>query len=104
MGESKLFLGGKYLLFDTRNTFEVPVDLPEFTGEEFHSTLSEASILLNYDSRNNVFTPTKGFFLQISGTYSDTWFGGDALYGRLIFDAIGLFSLFPREYLSVRDS
>jgi hypothetical protein len=81
IGESKFFPGGKYLLFDTDKTFEVPVDLPEFSGEEFQSTLSEASILLNYDSRNNVFTPTKGFFLQTSGTYSDTWFGGDGLYG-----------------------
>ena len=102
MGESKLFLGGKYLLFDTHNTFEVPVDLPEFEGEEFHSTLSEASILLNYDSRNNVFTPTKGFFLQITGTYSDTWFGGDALYGRLIFDAIAYFPVSERVFVGTR--
>ena len=102
IGESKFFLGGKYLLFDTDNTFEVPVDLPEFSGEEFHSTLSEASVLLNYDSRNNVFTPTKGFFLQITGTYSDTWFGGDGLYGRLIFDAIGYFPVSQRVFIGTR--
>jgi hypothetical protein len=102
LGETKFFLGGKYLLFDTDNTFEVPVDLPEFSGQEFHSTLSEASILLNYDSRNNVFTPTKGFFLQTSGTYSDTWFGGDGLYGRLIFDAIGYFPVSERVFVGTR--
>ncbi len=102
VGDSKFFLGGKYLLFDTHNTFEIPVDLPEFSGQDFHSTLSEASILLNYDSRNNVFTPTKGFFLQVSGTYSDTWFGGDALYGRLIFDAIGYFPVSERVFVGTR--
>jgi len=80
----------------------VPIDLPEFTGEEFHSTLCEASILLNFDSRNNVFTPTKGFFLQISGTYSDTWFGGDALYGRLIFDTIAYFPVSQRVFVGTR--
>jgi len=102
IGESKFFLGGKYLLFDTDNTFEVPVDLPEFSGQEFHSTLSEASLLLNYDSRNNVFTPTQGFFLQTSGTYSDTWFGGDGLYGRLIFDAIAYFPVSERVFIGAR--
>jgi hypothetical protein len=102
IGESKFFIGGKYLLFDTQNTFEVPVELPEFSGEEFHSTLSEASVLLNYDSRNNVFTPTQGFFIQTSGTYSDTWFGGDGLYGRLIVDAIGYFPVSRSVFVGTR--
>jgi len=102
LGDSKLFLGGKYMLFSTQNTLEIPVDLPEFSGIEFQSTLSEASILLNYDSRNNVFTPTKGFFLQSTGTYSDTWFGSDALYGRLRIDAIGYFSVTPRIFVGTR--
>ncbi len=102
IGDSKFFIGGKYLFFDTNNTFEVPVDLPEFEGQEFHSLLSEASVLLNYDSRNNVFTPTKGFFLQTTGTYSDTWFGGDGLYGRLILDAIGYFPVSERVFVGAR--
>jgi hypothetical protein len=87
--ESDFFIGGKYLLFNTENTFEIPVDYPEFNGTQFSSTLSEASVLINYDSRNNIFTSTLGFFLQMTGTYSDTWFGGDAQYGRIGIEAIG---------------
>lgn len=102
IGESKFFIGGKYILLDTDNTFKLPVDLPDYSGQEFHSTLSEASVILNYDSRNNVFTPTKGFFLQITGTYSDTWFGGDALYGRLGFDGIGYFLVSQRVTIGMR--
>jgi len=102
VGKSRFFVGGKYLLFNTENTFEIPVDLPEFSGESFHSTLSEASILVNYDSRNNVFTPTEGFFLQATGTYSDTWMGGDALYGRIIIDAIGYFPVSKRLFIGTR--
>lgn len=64
LGNSRFFLGGKYMLFDTYNTFELPIDIPEYNGSEFSSTLSEASILLNYDSRNNVFTPTKVFLCK----------------------------------------
>lgn len=102
IGDSKFFVGGKYLLFDTDNTFEVPVDLPEFDGQEFNSTLSEVSIIANFDSRNNVFTPTEGFFLQVTGTYSDTWLSGDALYGRIILDAIGYFPVSQRVFVGTR--
>lgn len=102
IGDSKFFLGGKYLLFDTDNTFEIPVDLPEFSGQEFESTLSEVSVLLNYDSRNNVFTPNKGVFAQMTGTYSDTWFGGDDLYGRVILDAIAYFPVSQRVFVGTR--
>jgi hypothetical protein len=89
--ESDFFIGGKYLLLKTDNTFEIPVDIPDFNGTHFSSTLSEVSAILNYDTRNNVFSPSKGFFIQLSGTYSDTWLGSDALYGRLGIDAFGYF-------------
>jgi hypothetical protein len=102
MGESNFFAGGKYLLVKTDNTFAVPVDLPEFNGVKFTSTLSEASVLLNYDSRNNIFSPSNGIFIQLTGTYSDTWFGGDALYGRIGVDAIGYFPASDRLNLGLR--
>ena len=91
IGNSGFFIGGKYLLLDTDNTFEFPVDYPEFEGIEFSSTLSEVSAILNYDTRNNVFSPSKGFFIQFSTTYSDSWLGGDGLYGRISMEAIGYF-------------
>jgi hypothetical protein len=102
VGESNFFAGGKYLLGKTDNTFAVPVDLPEFNGVEFSSRLSEASVLLNYDSRNNIFSPSSGFFVQFTGTYSDTWFGGDALYGRVGVDAIGYFPASERLNVGLR--
>jgi len=83
IAQSNFFIGGKYLLYDTENTFEIPIDIPEFEGIEFNSTLSEVSLLVDYESRNNVFTPTKGLFFELVATYSDTWLGGDGLYGRV---------------------
>jgi hypothetical protein len=99
---SNFFIGGKYILVKTDNAFEVPIDIPEFTGYKFSSTLSEASILVNYDTRNNVFSPTRGFFIQLTGTYSDTWFGSDALYGRIGVDAVGYFPASKRVFIGLR--
>ena len=99
---TNFFIGGRYLLFDTYNTFEIPVDIPEFEGTEFSSTLSEATAVLNYDSRNNVFSPNKGFFIELSGTYSDTWMGSDGLYGRLSAKLIGYFPANDKLMIGVR--
>jgi hypothetical protein len=90
------------MLLDTYNTFDVPIDNPDFTGIEFSSTLSEASLKFEFDSRNNVFTPTKGFFLGLSGTYSDTWFGSDALYGRLGVTMVGYIPAGPKIFFGIR--
>jgi hypothetical protein len=102
VAETNFFIGGRYLLLDTYNTFEIPVELPEFEGTEFSSTLSEATAVLNFDSRNNVFTPTKGFFIELSGTYSDTWMGSDDLYGRLSSKMIGYFPANDKLLIGVR--
>lgn len=102
--ETNFFAGGRYLLYSTHNTFEVPVDLPEFDGQEMKSTLSEATLIFNYDSRNNIFTATKGFYLDLMGTYSDTWFGGDALYGRMAMEAIGYLPVTSRLVVGLRYS
>jgi len=102
VAETNFFIGGRYLLLDTYNTFEIPVDIPEFEGTEFSSTLSEATAVLNYDSRNNVFSPNKGFFIELSGTYSDTWMGSDDLYGRLSAKLIGYFLASDKLMVGVR--
>jgi hypothetical protein len=102
IAQTNFFLGGKYIYFDTDNTFDVPVEVPEFEGTEFKSTLSEASVILNYDSRNNIFTPTKGFFIDLSGSYSDTWMGGDDLYGRIAARMIGYVPVSKKLVLGAR--
>ena len=81
---------------------KLPVDYPEFSGTEFSSTLSEASLITNYDTRNNVFSPSKGFYITCSGTYSDEWFGGDGLYGRLAIEALGWFPASKRVNIGLR--
>ena len=87
--ESNFFIGGKYLLYNTQNSFEIPINIPDYTGKEFKANLSELSLLLNYESRNNIFTPTDGIFAQISSTYSDKWFGGVDTYGRISSSLLG---------------
>ena len=97
IAETDLFLGGRYIYLNTDNTFALPIEMPEFDSLQFPAKLSEATAVVNFDSRDNIFTPTKGFFLECSGTYSDTWMGGEDLYGRLAVRLIGYFPATPRS-------
>lgn len=99
---SNIFLGGRYLLYHTSNTFEIPINIPDFNGIKFNATLSEITGILNYESRDNIFTPQKGILFELKGTYSDTWFGGEGLYGRLGFTGIGFMPLVHRFNIGIR--
>jgi hypothetical protein len=103
IAESNFFAGGRYIYFNTDNTFDVPLDIPDFNGVQFESTLSEATMLFNFDTRNNIFSPTKGFLLELSGTYSDTWMGGDDLYGRIATKIIGYVPATEKMFFGIRN-
>jgi hypothetical protein len=102
LGETDFFLGGQYIYLNTDNTFEIPIDIPDYTGSTFSSTLSEVSAKFEFDSRNNVFSPAQGFFLGLNGTYSDTWLGGEALYGRIGVTMIGYLPAGEKLFVGIR--
>jgi hypothetical protein len=102
IGTSGFFLGGRYLFLKSNNTFDTSIDIPEFQGVELPAQLSEATLVTNYDTRNNVFSPSKGFFIELTGTYSDEWMGGDALYGRISSTVIGYFPVNKKLSVGLR--
>jgi hypothetical protein len=99
---SDFFAGARYLYLDTDNSFDIPIDTPDYKGQGFSSTLSEISAIVDLDTRDNVFTPTRGVFMELSGTYSDTWFGGEDQYGRLGATALAYMPLASRITVGVR--
>ena len=93
VAESPLFLGTGYLLYQTENTFQLPITLPEFNGISLRSTLSEISVLAAIDTRDNLFSPVKGIYTEIKLSYSDKWLGGIDTYGRLSGTILGFVPL-----------
>ncbi len=80
LGETRFFAGVGYRLVDTRNRFhragygEIP-GIPEL---DFDSRSAGLSLILNYDSRDNLFTPSHGLDLEIElGDYGRIWGGDD---------------------------
>ena len=82
--ESNFFTGASYTFADTKNTFKLSTtELTEPTvsklpGVNFDSRSAALSFMLNYDSRNNIFTPSEGMAAEIKVMdFSEAWGSDD---------------------------
>lgn len=87
IGTSNLFVGGSYVFFTTKNSIDTLPDRPiinkiikKLGGT---STLSMLQPIVNWDSRNNIFTPSTGMNAGLSFSYNATWLGADENYYKL---------------------
>ncbi len=87
VGDSRLFVGGTYMFFQGETTFDPFPDTPVLNNVisklDGKSTISMLKPMVNWDSRNNIFTPVKGFNGGLEFTYSATWLGSDDNYYQI---------------------
>ena len=79
-------------------------DDPLFPGLEdrVRSTLAGPGLQLIYDTRDNVFTPTRGWYSETSAIVFDEAFGGNRDFQRYEQLLMGYWTLSPRVTLGVR--
>ncbi len=74
--DSNFFAGVGYTLVDTKNLFKLSSEMsaPDLPGREFDSRSAALSLMLNYDSRDNMFTPSKGIAAEIKCmSFNEIW-------------------------------
>jgi outer membrane protein assembly factor BamA len=101
LGNSRSWAGMGYSLSSTTVTFDQPTftQVPVFKKE---SRVGGVSPAFGYDSRNTIFTPTEGSFLDAKVGVFSTVLGGDYDYQNLGLIGIHYFPLYPRWTLGVR--
>ena len=90
LGDSDFFAGASYTLFDTENTFELFANNP-IVGPitpSFSSRSAGLSLILSYDSRNNMFSPKQGLASRIKATSINSLWGSDTDYWALTANAM----------------
>ena len=80
LGNSRLFAGLRYQLLSADVTFDVVPDHPLPLGT---TTDAGLSALLDYDTRDNTFTPNEGMNFGLALSYFDESLGGDFKYAKL---------------------
>ncbi|WP_293646082.1 BamA/TamA family outer membrane protein [Thiolapillus sp.] len=80
LGESHFFAGISYRLVDTQNKFDLGsvLPIPGIPALKFDSRSAGVSLSLNYDDRDNMFTPSDGLYAELKlGNYGSAWGGDD---------------------------
>jgi len=103
-GESRFWAGLGYVFSTTKVSFEAPANTPELPSYERTSNIGALLPSLVYDTRNNVFTPLKGVYVEANVALSTKWLGGDATFERVGLQAIQYLTLPHDFYFGIRTS
>lgn len=86
--------GPQYFLLDSKINFPNVNDLPAFAKlKDINSTVSQLGAAIQFDGRDNIFTPDKGIRLQSDFFWSDNSIGSDYDAWRLNLSAIGYYPI-----------
>ena len=82
LGDSNFFAGTSFSLFDTDNTFEFTPNFPSANPLEksFDNRSSALSLIVTYDSRNNLFSPITGLASKLKASSYNSMWGSDSDY------------------------
>jgi hypothetical protein len=99
---SRFWAGAAYAYFRTQVSFDAPEDLERLPDFESDSDVGGLIPTASYDSRDNVFTPIRGTYAEVTAGLFGSAFGGDDEFQRfqvIVFQYLPLFSNF---YLGLR--
>ena len=74
MGESHWYIGPRYTFLGTKTTFEGSV-IEGLNLEPRDRRAGKASVVVDYDSRDNMFYPSKGLYMEGEAGLSRDWLG-----------------------------
>jgi hypothetical protein len=82
--KSKVYLGGQYLFANINAKAKFEGEVPEFFPQkEFESRIASFGLFTDIDKRDNFFTPSKGFRVNMMYSMDDDWTGSDYTYNKI---------------------
>lgn len=93
LGDSDLFLSGRWLYMDIDSRLNTPGDAQYFKPKEFAQRASGLGLGLSYDSRDNTLTPSKGWLWRLQATAYAPAFGSDNTFQSYRAHVYGYFKL-----------
>ena len=103
LGETPLWIGLRYVQVKTSVTLDAPnPGLPGIAASDFDSRLAALTPSLTLDMRNNFFTPTEGWYADLSVPVFREAFGGDRNFEIVNLTGMHFRPLGPSLFLSLR--
>jgi outer membrane protein assembly factor BamA len=101
-GSTHVWAGLGYAFVSTKVTFDAPAETPELPDYQRSSQVGTLLPSLVYDTRDNIFTPLRGVYLEASALVAGKWLGGDDNFERLGLLAIQYLKLPQRFFFGLR--
>jgi len=101
-GDTLLWAGLRYAFAVTEVSFDAPSSTPGLPDYDSSSRVGGLTALTSYDSRDNIFTPVRGTYLEASFGLFGKAFGGEDQFERAVLVAIQYFRLPFHLYLGLR--
>jgi hypothetical protein len=94
LGDSDFFLGPTQRLLSTTTSFDNSANLPpDISGAQLESTVSGLGLSFAYDTRNSMFSPTKGTKTSLDWTQNGGAIGSDFNYAKVALESCNYFPL-----------
>jgi len=102
LGDSRVWAGLSYAFATTQISFDAPAGTPGLPDFQHDSNVGGFTPSVTYDSRDNIFTPTRGTYVEAgTGVFSEA-FGGDDEFQRVRVLGMQFIPLSPKLSLGFR--
>jgi outer membrane protein assembly factor BamA len=102
IGQSRFWIGLGYALATTQVEFDAPAATPGLPPFQSDSRVGGVTPSLTYDSRDNMFTPTRGTYVEVSPGLFSQALGGGVEFQRVKLMAMQFVPIHPKLTLGVR--
>lgn len=102
LGKSAVFAGASYVFSSTNIRFDAPEGTPGLPDFSSTSKVSGISPSLTFDTRDNLFTPTRGTYVEAKASFFSEALGSDDTFERYRVIGMQFVPMPARVYLGVR--
>jgi outer membrane protein assembly factor BamA len=102
LGDSRWWGGLGYARFTTQVKFDAPDGTPSLPSLQGESQVGGLTPSLSYDSRDTIFTPTRGSYVEMTAGFYSEALGGDDEFQSVDLVAMHFVPLHPKWTLGVR--
>lgn len=101
-GKSRMWGGLSYAFATTQVKFDKPSGTPGLPDFQRQSNVGGVTPSFTYDTRDNIFTPLRGTYVELTAGFFSEALGGDAEFQRARVIFMHFLPLCPRLYLGIR--
>jgi outer membrane protein assembly factor BamA len=102
LGDSRVWAGMSYAYATTQVSFDAPAGTPGLPDFRSESDVGGVTPSLTYDTRDNIFTPIRGTYVEATLGLFSQGLGGDSEFQRAQIISMQYVPLHPKLFLGLR--